>query len=590
MGNDFTCLTDGFINGFTAGSTPMYMFVLCLYTALKIKTTISDEEFCQKYEKKLHIAIFTINLALAVFGLATKSIATTITGNFCTFAASPPGCRQAPDLVGECEQEIDYVLPLALTTALGIPFLSLLGIVCCMAIVCIYNLRGTRFTLLSRSHHTVASPKITTSRSDPAEVVPSSSSDVHFDSSQMKMPHVAAACLAEGESTRQGGDKQERSQDSNIIAGVSLNPNTNQSDVTPTTNAAQKSYALIQFYRKEIILQACCFVVASLATFACYWALQFQILVSKHRPSADLIFAATLTYPLGGFFNMIAYTRPKIAYFRSRHPEHSLLRAFWHVIKTGGDVMRQEPAVQDNHRDTPSGDLLRKARKRNASRSVAFGVAQDIPAGGFLVGSSILQRSNDDHTGHIGDISSLTRDYYVSSTSVDHDIRDYQNYFSKAGLSLPTTVALEEHQQNFHFKKGSNDNLDPHTAGGSEFPSSMLQDVEKGSIEDADRHTVRVSNHFKDSHYSRSFKAAGGNHADLVVSASDEYDDEKERCSSSVVLDEQDVDFVGYSDLDLLRIDSEVQEGVDGEESGDAETDPVRRAYARAMNRVKYLE
>jgi hypothetical protein len=157
MGNDFTCLTDGFINSFTSGSTPMYMVVLCLYTALKIKTTVSDEEFCHKYEKKLHIGIFTINLALTVFGLATKSIATSITGNFCTFAASPPGCRQAPDLVGECEQEIDYVFPLAITMSLGIPFLSLLGIVCCMAIVCIYNLRGKMFTL-QNSHHTVESP------------------------------------------------------------------------------------------------------------------------------------------------------------------------------------------------------------------------------------------------------------------------------------------------------------------------------------------------------------------------------------------------------------------------------------------------
>ncbi len=559
MGNDFTCLTDGFINSFTSGSTPMYMFVLCLYTAFKIKTTVSDEEFCRKYEKKLHIGIFTINLALTVFGLATKSIAPSITGDFCTFAASPPGCRQAPDLVGECEQEIDYVFPLAITMFLGIPFLSLLGIVCCMAIVCMYNLRGKMFTLQS-SHHTVESPQI--SRSDPAGLS-SSFSDVHFDSSQMKMPSLAVP--AEGESG-QGGNKQE------IIQN---NAETDQSYVTPTSSPARNNFALIQFYRREIIVQACCFVVASLATFVCYWVLQFQAIVLEHRPSAGLIFAATLTYPLGGFFNMIAYTRPKIAYFRSRHPEHSLFRAFWHVIKTGGDVMRQE-LIKDNRDTSTGGDLLKKAGKRNDSCSVAFGVAQDIPAGGFLVGSSILRESNDKPARHNGDISSLTCDY-VSSTT-DHDNEKHQNYF-KAGLSLSTTVLVEE--QNIHFK-GSNDNPDLLTSGSE---PSMLQAVEKASIEDADRHTVRVSNHFKDSKYSRSFTGD----VDLVDSANSYGDDEKERCSSSVP-EEQDIGFVGYSDLDLLRSDSEVQEDVDEGESGDAETDPVRRAYARAVDRVKNLK
>ena len=80
----------------------------------------------------MHIAIFSINLALAVFGLSSEIAAWSL----------QVGRRQSPELVGECEQEIEYVLPLAIMTSVGISFLYLLGIFCCMAIVYIYNLRG----------------------------------------------------------------------------------------------------------------------------------------------------------------------------------------------------------------------------------------------------------------------------------------------------------------------------------------------------------------------------------------------------------------------------------------------------------------
>jgi hypothetical protein len=540
MGNDFTCRTDGFFITFTAGSTPMYMFGLCLYTAFKMTTTISDKEFCRKYEKKMHIAIFSINLALAVFALATKSIGSSIIGNCCMVAASPTGCRLSPELVGECEQEIDYVFLLAIVTSIWISFLSLLGIVCCMVVVCIYNLRRKRFN----NPPSISSRKGSTS----------SSPDFNFDSSTMMPPPSPAS---KGGELRQGDDGQKRSQDDSMV--VSLNHKTVQAPETSTSNAAvQKSFSLIHFYRKEIILQACCFVFASLVTFSCYWAVQFQVLVLEGPPEDDLFFAAVLTFPSGGFFNMIAYTRPKIAFFRSRHPEYSLLRALWHVIKTGGDVMRQEP-IQD--RGSPN------AMRGCDSRSVAFGVAQHIPADGVFVGSSMLRRSSEP-AGRNSKISALTPEYEDFSTIID--IKEHRNNVFEGGLSSP------REEQKIHVKGPINPDLYTGVC------DTIFHAVDEGSILDAcDRPTLPMSNHFKeDIQVSKSF--TGGE--DLVEN--DHYDEE----TRSSVLNEQGADFGGgYSDLDLLRDESDVQEDVEAEESV-AEKDPVRRAYAKAMKRVKGLQ
>jgi hypothetical protein len=426
-----------------------------------------------------------------------------------------------------------------------------------------YNLKGKRFNLSSISFDKGSTSSRKFNHSDPAKLS-NPSGDVNCDSKIMMPPSQA---LAGGES-RQGDDRQKRSQDDSMV--VSLNHKTvQQSDESATSTgnaAAQISFSLIQFYRKEIILQACLFVVASLVTFSCYWALQVQVLVLEDAANLNLLFAAVLTYPLGGFFNMFAYTRPKIAYFRSRHPEYSLLRALWHVIKTGGDVRRQEP-IQD--RDAP-GDLLRNAtRVGDHPHSVAFGVAQHIPAGGVLVDSSMLCRTTEPSGHNTSNVSALARNNVTSSISNDN-IEHRINIF-EAGLSLPRK------EQNIHLK-GSN-NLDFHT-GGSE---AILEAADEGSIAVSDdRPTVRASNHFEDSQYATSFNGD----EDLVDTGNC---DEKGRSSSSA-LKEQGDDFEGYSDLDLLRSESDILEDHVKEEEIGADTDPVRRAYAKAMNRVRGLQ
>eukprot|EP00553_Chaetoceros_curvisetus_P000631 CAMPEP_0204621594 /NCGR_PEP_ID=MMETSP0717-20131115/7251_1 /ASSEMBLY_ACC=CAM_ASM_000666 /TAXON_ID=230516 /ORGANISM="Chaetoceros curvisetus" /LENGTH=224 /DNA_ID=CAMNT_0051636033 /DNA_START=96 /DNA_END=770 /DNA_ORIENTATION=+ len=46
----------------------------------------------------------------------------------------------------------------------------------------------------------------------------------------------------------------------------------------------------------------------------------------------------SILYPLAGFFNIIIYTRWNVRSWRRSHPECSWLRAFWLVLKAGGNL------------------------------------------------------------------------------------------------------------------------------------------------------------------------------------------------------------------------------------------------------------
>jgi len=50
-----------------------------------------------------------------------------------------------------------------------------------------------------------------------------------------------------------------------------------------------------------------------------------------------LLALARFFTPLQGLFNIIVYCRPHIIALKKRHPEYSLLKAFWLIVRTGGD-------------------------------------------------------------------------------------------------------------------------------------------------------------------------------------------------------------------------------------------------------------
>ena len=269
IGNDFTCQADGFMLILGTVCTPIYMFALCLYTALKIKKNVSDAEFTKRFERIIHLSIIVTSLSLGIAGLVLKSINSTSIESLCTFAVLPSGCRSNPEVVGECDPEIEeHVTALQIICSFGIPVASLFGIICCMGAVC-WQVRGTNRLNGSR------------------------------DMSSL---------------TALGSSKQDEDYGQEI--------------------KNQNVGSAYQF-RKEIIIQACLFLLAFLVTNICRWFFIFTLLTSGNYPQLFIRIIGNILFPLGGVFNILVYTRPKIAGFRLRQPEVSWLRAFLIIVVAG---------------------------------------------------------------------------------------------------------------------------------------------------------------------------------------------------------------------------------------------------------------
>lgn len=100
---------------------------------------------------------------------------------------------------------------------------------------------------------------------------------------------------------------------------------------------AQDTETLVRICRREIILTSFYFVAAFLLTFVPWWFVQIYFSISLKSPPQISLIVAHIMYPLGGLWNVLAFTRPKIGRIVIENPGYSRWKAFWHVIKTGGD-------------------------------------------------------------------------------------------------------------------------------------------------------------------------------------------------------------------------------------------------------------
>jgi len=109
----------------------------------------------------MHTFIIAFNVIVCVAGLITKTF-NTVDGKFCTFNASPPGCRQNPEIYGECDENIlRNATLLGFATRFLTTVLCLAGIIVCMVKICWHIMittnttRSTRLGNLRGQHHHV---------------------------------------------------------------------------------------------------------------------------------------------------------------------------------------------------------------------------------------------------------------------------------------------------------------------------------------------------------------------------------------------------------------------------------------------------
>ena len=364
---------------FTIGfmSTPMYMFFLCYFYLCKVKRKMTDDTFSQKIEWKLHACIIAFNFIVCVAGLVTKTLNSGVRGKFWSFAAVPTGCRQNPEIYGECDETIARnTTILALVVNSGIPFLCLVGITTCMIKICWHVMIATRSTTRKR---TVQGSSIDTSFAEAAassnlknESTKTAASDTpttlramnnhqHGNRGGCVRVHDKEEFRNEIVTNNEGDKECADHQGIHQIDGQQLHhgkqhaveppqrtappgPQTYQ-DESNTTNED-----LVKVYRREFVIQANLYVLAYVATnlFSLYSLI--LLIIMKQQPGDAFSLLGSIFYPLGGLFNILIYTRPQVLTLRRKKPQYSRFQAFVIVIRAGAVV----PMVDVEEGNSPS--------------------------------------------------------------------------------------------------------------------------------------------------------------------------------------------------------------------------------------------
>jgi hypothetical protein len=354
IGSAVSCRAGGFL--FIAGhfGTPMYTLMLAYYSLCGVKKrgarTIGDLMVIS--EKKLHIFIISYNIFVNLLALVTESINTYPKGWFCTVATVPTGCRQEPEIYGECEA-IGYVNFLVLITNTLTPFFCMVGVLVCMVQIARHVMQSTKsgekrplFSLSSRKSSTLEN-------------------DARLSSlrggSDKKTTIVADTNSPPG---------TQEDQDSRDVTSSAKQDNSEQQVPEPPLREGTSTNAqdLVQGYKKDILIQA--YLYMSVLFFQ-YGANFFPLISNwffKSKAPDWSHYLIAFFYPLGGFFNILVYTRPKVISFRRKQPELSWFGAFVMVFKAGVAVPMITPREEDELDEVDAEDCEERDGSHPSSR------------------------------------------------------------------------------------------------------------------------------------------------------------------------------------------------------------------------------
>ena len=119
------------------------------------------------------------------------------------------------------------------------------------------------------------------------------------------------------------------------------------------TNRANAAL-LVRRYRREFVVQANLYVLDFFATNFFAWVIQIVLTCLKKEVDSAFILLASIFYPLGGLFNILVYTRPKVLSLRRNNPRYSWFQAFTLVMRAGV-VVPMAVVVEDEN--SPAGEV-----------------------------------------------------------------------------------------------------------------------------------------------------------------------------------------------------------------------------------------
>jgi len=298
-GNQGTCEAVAFFTHFGYSASPNYTLALCIYYLQVIRYNRSDRDFAKRIEPWLHGISIAFPLLGAIVNLAVGNFNSN--GLVCWINPEPLYCAIMPEVVGECVRGANaeaYKL-----IFVNIPlFVAFVGIVYIMVVISWTVIKQERRNARFQFQFQV------TTDGNP--------STCHSFFRYLRSRIGNLFCRG----PRESGDSN------NIQVPTS----------TGTTYATRGEMAS-QNRVRQAVTQSLLYIAAFIITYV-IWLVVTILEATNINPPFPLLVVYVSLGPLAGFFNILVYTRPKVATVRRRRPEYWWFRAFWMVVKAGGDM------------------------------------------------------------------------------------------------------------------------------------------------------------------------------------------------------------------------------------------------------------
>jgi hypothetical protein len=283
-----TCEAAGFFLTVGATTIPFYTLFLSYYFLKRVKDKMTPEQFSRRYELKIHAFIWIFNIIGGIVGLASKHFNPARDGDFCVMEEFPHGCSADPDVYGACVRGKNTTIDTLVIVL--VPFLL------------------TFFTLI------INLLRLTVY--------------VYYEERNMRLSRGGPD---EGDNVGSCWNKLKAS----IFCRTNCNRREIDSRGQSTYPRRQRSLAMQTLGQSSLYI---------LAYFITYFSVVVGVILAALGTGAHPLWnqwIGAIFWPLGGFFNIVIYTLPKVSKFKRLNPAYSnfpWIVIFIAVLFSGGEV------------------------------------------------------------------------------------------------------------------------------------------------------------------------------------------------------------------------------------------------------------
>jgi len=312
MGSTESCAGIGLVLYIGQVAAPFYILFLTHYFIQRVKHKVTPAQFARKKERWVTAFIWSFPFIGGLVGLANGYFNPGKNGSLCFMVEKPLHCAADPDTFGACIRGRD--------AAIANFFLGILPLIFMFAMLVITLVR---FTVHVYWQENMFKPS--------QELI-----------NQGYWERLKAATIGTIDTATGGRGGQETVVDTHAIRNTSPFDTTTSGQEHAVDESAS-DVEMVQEVKTSSSLAMQSFVqsVLYISAFSlCFIAPGTIIVMGALRiPPPDWLFWMTSTvWPLGGFFNILIYTRPKVIKYQKTNPQYSRPYIFLVVVLSGGEV------------------------------------------------------------------------------------------------------------------------------------------------------------------------------------------------------------------------------------------------------------